>query len=79
MERNKKKQFRKALLNFWIIKLNERISAGQLDSQIESFLNGDNLEIKFSVQLAPNDVVFMRELLAMKTGIKIIKKLRKFL
>jgi hypothetical protein len=70
-------KFRRAFKEFWVEKIKFKIDSGALDSDIKGFLNGDNLSFKFTIDTIPNDVIFMRALVGLKTSEHLRQKLHK--
>ena len=56
-------QFREAFKQLLIEKTKWRIDRGQMDEHIKDFLNGDALDLDFSISLLPNDIIFMTALI----------------
>jgi len=72
-------KFRDAIAEFSVIKLGYRIKRGDYDRAFKSFLSADSkdaCEFTFTIQLLPNDILFMRLLLGEKITPDILSKLK---
>ncbi len=71
------RKFRKALKEFALIKLAYNFDKGEMDSELRSFCEGDSLRITLTIDLLPNDIIFMRSLSGQKITRSVLRKVKK--